>query len=88
VQQATRALDEIDGVTQRNASLVQEAAQLSRELDQQAARLERAVGHFELDARESAFRRAVEKPAEAVPALPARAPARAARRLAAGRPPR
>ncbi|HEX4857369.1 MAG TPA: methyl-accepting chemotaxis protein, partial [Usitatibacteraceae bacterium] len=46
VQQATRALDEIDGVTQRNASLVQEAAQLSRELDQQAARLERAVGHF------------------------------------------
>ncbi|POR52250.1 methyl-accepting chemotaxis protein [Paraburkholderia eburnea] len=48
IEQVGLAITQMDEVTQRNAALVEEAAAASQSLDDQAARLKRAVGAFRI----------------------------------------
>jgi methyl-accepting chemotaxis protein len=50
IEQINRAVSEMDGVTQQNAALVEEAAAAAESLQQQAARLSSVVGVFKVDA--------------------------------------
>lgn len=50
ISQVSQAVSEMDGVTQQNASLVQEASAAAASLEEQAARLTQAVAVFRLDA--------------------------------------
>lgn len=49
ISQVSQAVSEMDGVTQQNASLVQEASAAAASLEEQAARLTQAVAVFRLD---------------------------------------
>ena len=49
VEGISTALSELQGVTQKNAGLVQDAAMASVELREEAARLSGLVGHFKVD---------------------------------------
>lgn len=51
INQISQAVSEMDGVTQQNASLVQEASAAAASLEEQAERLTQAVAVFRLDAR-------------------------------------
>jgi len=77
IQQINEAVTQMDGVTQQNAALVEQAAAASQSLQEQAGRLTEAVAVFKLDARAGGFERA--------PA-PAAAPASSAPRLAVTKP--
>ncbi|WP_323143781.1 methyl-accepting chemotaxis protein [Massilia phyllosphaerae] len=79
IQQVNEAVTQMDGVTQQNAALVEEAAAASQSLQEQAARLTEAVAVFRLDAHAGGV---------AVHRAPIRAsaPAPAAPRLAAAKP--
>ena len=48
IVQVSRAISEMDKVTQQNASLVEEASAAAASLEEQAARLTEAVGTFRL----------------------------------------
>ena len=48
IEQVNRAVAEMDGVTQQNAALVQEAAAAAGSLQEQAARLAEAVAVFKI----------------------------------------
>lgn len=50
IEQINQAIVQMDQVTQQNASLVEEAAAASESMQEQAGKLERAVGAFKLDA--------------------------------------
>jgi len=50
ISQVSLAVSEMDGVTQQNASLVQEASAAAASLEEQAARLTQAVAVFKIDA--------------------------------------
>jgi hypothetical protein len=88
VEQVNKAMTQLDGVTQENASLVQEASAATLSLEQQAASLAESVNFFKLS--RTALRRETpraEAPApEAVavraPPRPAPTPPAAPRRLA------
>ena len=49
ISQVSQAVSEMDGVTQQNASLVQEASAAAASLEEQAARLTQAVAVFKID---------------------------------------
>ena len=49
ISQVSQAVSEMDGVTQQNASLVQEASAAAASLEEQAARLTQAVAVFRLE---------------------------------------
>ena len=49
ISQVSLAVSEMDGVTQQNASLVQEASAAAASLEEQAARLTQAVAVFKID---------------------------------------
>ncbi|WP_251310161.1 methyl-accepting chemotaxis protein [Halomonas sp. NCCP-2165] len=70
IEQVGRAVTQMDEVTQQNASLVQQAATAAASLEEQAARLERAVAQFRL------AQGAVEMPAPRHEACPAALPTR------------
>ena len=48
IEQVSRAISEMDKVTQQNASLVEEASAAAASLEEQGARLTEAVGAFRL----------------------------------------
>jgi methyl-accepting chemotaxis protein len=50
IGQVNRAIVEIDGATQQNAALVEEASAAAGAMQQQAEQLRRLVGSFTLDA--------------------------------------
>ena len=54
IQQVNEAVTQMDGVTQQNAALVEEAAAASQSLQEQAGRLSEAVAVFKLDAHAAA----------------------------------
>lgn len=54
IQQVGQAINEMDNVTQQNASLVEEASAAAVSLEEQAARLTAAVGLFRLNAQTAA----------------------------------
>jgi methyl-accepting chemotaxis protein len=49
IQQISNAVREMDGVTQQNAALVEEAAAAAASMQDQAAQLTRAVAVFKVD---------------------------------------
>ena len=49
IAQVTQAVSQMDGVTQQNAALVEQAAAAAESLEEQARSLMRAVGQFKLD---------------------------------------
>ncbi|SMG02017.1 methyl-accepting chemotaxis protein [Burkholderia singularis] len=53
IDQASRALAQMDEVTQQNAALVEQAAAAAQSLDEQASRLRQTVSVFQLDASDS-----------------------------------
>jgi methyl-accepting chemotaxis protein-3 (ribose and galactose sensor receptor) len=61
IQQVGQAINEMDNVTQQNASLVEEASAAAVSLEEQAARLTAAVGIFRLNAQAQARRPAAVK---------------------------
>ncbi|WP_435953885.1 methyl-accepting chemotaxis protein [Dryocola sp. BD626] len=67
IQQVGQAINEMDNVTQQNASLVEEASAAAVSLEEQAARLTAAVGIFRVNAQASA-QKIVAKAAKARPA--------------------
>jgi methyl-accepting chemotaxis protein len=75
IQQVNEAVTQMDGVTQQNAALVEQAAAASQSLQEQAGRLTEAVAVFRLDAQAAgaAVQRAPVTPA--VPRLAAAKPA-------------
>jgi len=79
IQQVNEAVTQMDGVTQQNAALVEEAAAASQSLQEQAARLTEAVAVFRLDAHAHAGGVTVQR-------APIAASAPAAPRLAAAKP--
>ncbi|WP_043740835.1 methyl-accepting chemotaxis protein [Luteimonas sp. J29] len=79
IEQVNATVNQLDGATQQNAALVEEATAAARSLQEQAGELSRNVARFQLDG-------ATDLPAAgAVPAAPAApaVPAAPARRLAA-----
>jgi methyl-accepting chemotaxis protein len=50
IEQANRAIMDMDGVTQQNAALVEEAAAAAQAMQQQAAELARLVSVFKVGA--------------------------------------
>lgn len=74
ISQVSQAVSEMDGVTQQNASLVQEASAAAASLEEQAARLTQAVAVFRLDntARSSTSQR--QPPSRTLPVPASRAP--------------
>jgi methyl-accepting chemotaxis protein len=83
IQQVNEAVTQMDGVTQQNAALVEEAAAASQSLQEQAARLTEAVAVFRLDTHAGGM--AVQRaPIAASVTAPVAAPA--APRLAAAKP--
>jgi len=82
IQQVNEALTQMDGVTQQNAALVEEAAAASQSLQEQAARLTEAVAVFRLDAHAGGVtvqRAPIAASAPAAPRLAAAKPAAAKR---------
>jgi methyl-accepting chemotaxis protein len=59
IEQINQAIGQMDAVTQQNAALVEEAAAASAAMRQQAARLEEAVGAFQLGHEDAAVGRAL-----------------------------
>lgn len=55
IQQVGQAINEMDNVTQQNASLVEEASAAAVSLEQQAARLTAAVGTFRLNSQSGSY---------------------------------
>jgi methyl-accepting chemotaxis protein len=85
IQQVNEAVTQMDGVTQQNAALVEEAAAASQSLQEQAARLTEAVAVFRLDAHAGSV--AVPRaPIAASASVSAPVAASAAPRLAAAKP--
>jgi methyl-accepting chemotaxis protein len=62
IEQINRAVSEMDGVTQQNAALVEEAAAAAESLQQQAERLSSVVGVFKVDAAAGAPGRSLQGP--------------------------
>jgi len=87
IQQVNEAVTQMDGVTQQNAALVEQAAAASQSLQEQAGRLTEAVAVFKLDAHAAGIGRAPSAPAAAAvpaaPRLPAAAKPAAAKRTVA-----
>ncbi len=80
IAQVNQAIGQMDGVTQQNAALVEEAAAAAESLQDQAAQLAQAVSVFKLgqeEARAAPVKRAPPKPpvAKAAPTARLRAPA-------------
>ncbi len=50
IHQVNQAVGQMDGVTQQNAALVEQAAAAAKSLEDQAAQLKRAVAFFALQA--------------------------------------
>ena len=50
IHQVNQAVSQMDGVTQQNAALVEQAAAAAKSLEDQAAQLKRAVAFFALQA--------------------------------------
>jgi methyl-accepting chemotaxis protein len=87
IEQVNRAIIEMDGVTQQNAALVEEASAAAQAMQQQAGALARIVGVFKLDSQEDDRRSAL--PASAPGPTPAlRATSGTARLGNPGRAPR
>ncbi|MFM9437346.1 methyl-accepting chemotaxis protein [Janthinobacterium sp. CG_23.3] len=84
IEQIHQAITEMDGVTQQNAALVEEAAAAAGSLNDQAAVLAQAVSIFKLDAAQTArtpaprAKAAVAAPLRPAPKRPAPAPAKKA----------
>jgi methyl-accepting chemotaxis protein len=81
IEQINEAITQMDGVTQQNAALVEEAAAAAEAMQEQAGRLAEAVAVFKLDhaaapvvAAATAAKPAIAKPAIAKPAKPLAAP--------------
>lgn len=72
IDQIGQAVNEMDRVTQQNATLVQESANASASLEQQASSLSAAVARFKTGARQASA--AVAQPVKTLSALPAAAP--------------
>ena len=73
IAQVNEAIGHMDGVTQKNAALVEQAAAAAESLQEQAAQLEEAVSVFKLgDQQEARARRPARKPAASVAAPAAR----------------
>ncbi|UPT56288.1 methyl-accepting chemotaxis protein [Dickeya zeae] len=78
IEQIGQAVTEMDGVTQQNAALVQEASAAAASLDEQAQSLATAVAAFDLGASAAALHTprtvtpALKRPAPKTAALPAR----------------
>ncbi len=68
IQQVGQAINEMDNVTQQNASLVEEATAAAVSLEEQAERLTAAVGIFRLSAQAQAAKPVVAKVAKLKPA--------------------
>jgi len=75
IDQVNQAMSQIDGVTQQNAALVEEAAAAAASLQDQAMQLTTAVVAFKIDAGRAES--ATPAPAEASPGLPQATPNRA-----------
>ena len=67
IQQVGLAINEMDNVTQQNASLVEEASAAAVSLEEQAARLTAAVGIFRLSHQPNGVTAKAEKPKKAAP---------------------
>jgi methyl-accepting chemotaxis protein len=80
IEQVTRSIGDLDGMTQQNTALVEEASAAAHEMEDQAANLDSVVSIFKLDAKASV----VKEPAVATQAR-IRQPAEAPLRLAAAR---
>ena len=63
IEQVGRAVTEMDGVTQQNASLVEASAAAAAALEEQASRLGKAVAVFNLPAGEETVREPQVRPA-------------------------
>jgi methyl-accepting chemotaxis protein len=72
IAQVTQAVSQMDGVTQQNAALVEQAAAAAESLEEQARALMRAVGQFKLDegGRVTASFEAAREAANSEPVLP------------------
>jgi len=68
VGQITRAMAQVDGVTQRNASAAEELAATAEQLERRAQSLQRAASYFHLDGGESQPRVPASPPAASRPA--------------------
>ena len=86
IQQINEAVTQMDGVTQQNAALVEQAAAASQSLQEQAGRLTEAVAVFRLDAHAGNTARAASVVASPSPRLPAAKPALARQPAAAAAP--
>ena len=64
IQQVSTAVSQMDEVTQQNAALVEEAAAAAESLEEQGARLAKAVSRFRLDSNEVAANHVEEMRAE------------------------
>jgi methyl-accepting chemotaxis protein len=82
IEQINKAVIEMDGVTQQNAALVEEAAAAAEALQQQAVNLERVVSVFRVDGAGRAPRQAPRAVAVANKTAPAK-PAKPLPRLSA-----
>jgi methyl-accepting chemotaxis protein len=80
IEQVTRSIGDLDGMTQQNTALVEEASAAAHEMEDQAANLDSLVSIFKLDAKASV----VKEPAVVTQAR-IRQPAAAPLRLAAAR---
>jgi methyl-accepting chemotaxis protein len=74
IGQLNHALTEIDGITQQNAALVEEAASAAASLQQQATTLEQLVRVFNTGPEHQPRLAAIEPPAQRWPAAAARPP--------------
>jgi methyl-accepting chemotaxis protein len=77
IAQVNEAIGHMDGVTQQNAALVEQAAAAAESLQDQAAQLEEAVSVFKLGEQQQAIRpqAPLRKAVPARPALVKKAPA-------------
>jgi methyl-accepting chemotaxis protein len=84
IEQVNRSIIEMDGMTQQNAALVEEAAAAAQSLQDQAGELARVVSIFKLEAgEERAVIEAVSTAAKALPTTASvKAPVKAARKPA------
>jgi hypothetical protein len=85
IQQVNEAVTQMDGVTQQNAALVEQAAAASQSLQEQAGRLTEAVAVFRLDAQAGGT--AVQRAPVAAVATASAPPRLAAAKPAIGRQP-
>ena len=65
IEQVNGAIGEMDGMTQQNSALVEEASAAAHALDQQASALSEVVGVFKLEHDNGMMRQAVQAPQRA-----------------------